>query len=208
MFFTYLWRELRRRARQAAFIAAGLALGIGLVITVTAASNGVQNSQASVLHTLYGVGTNLTVTEPPAQGSGGPTSISIRQQIKLGYKGATAPGSTLNVNELLTREYGLFSSHKLATVGRESGVTGAVGGLTLTDVTVTGKVPSLNVGAGGGSLGSNFDYNTFTVDGVDLAHPKLGPLSSATLTSGSTLTAADANSMTRWPTPATPRRTS
>ena len=46
MFFTYLWRELRRRARQAIFIAIGLALGIGLVITVTAAAAGVKNAQA------------------------------------------------------------------------------------------------------------------------------------------------------------------
>ena len=31
MFITYLLRELRRRMRQAIFIAAGLALGVGLV---------------------------------------------------------------------------------------------------------------------------------------------------------------------------------
>ena len=35
MFFTYIWRELRRRMRQAVLIALGLALGVGLVITVT-----------------------------------------------------------------------------------------------------------------------------------------------------------------------------
>ena len=55
--------------RQAIFIALGLALGIGLVITVMAASDGVKNSQATVLHTLYGVGTDVTVTEPPSAGS-------------------------------------------------------------------------------------------------------------------------------------------
>jgi len=74
MFFTYLWRELRRRARQAIFIAVGLALGIGLVITVTAASAGVKNAQSTVLHSLYGVGTDITVTKAPtaaASGGGG-----------------------------------------------------------------------------------------------------------------------------------------
>src|SRR3974390_1996952 len=71
MFFTYLWRELRRRMRQAVFIAVGLALGIGLVITVTAASAGVKNAQASVLHSLYGVGTDITVTKAPTASSGG-----------------------------------------------------------------------------------------------------------------------------------------
>ena len=69
MFFIYLRRELRRRMRQVIFIALGLALGIGLVITVTAASSGVKNAQGSVLHSLYGVDTDITVTQPrPARG--------------------------------------------------------------------------------------------------------------------------------------------
>src|ERR1700678_3266518 len=77
MFFTYLWRELRRRARQAIFIAIGLALGIGLVITVTAAAAGVKNAQASVLHSLYGVGTDITVTTAPKAGSGAGQSFGF-----------------------------------------------------------------------------------------------------------------------------------
>lgn len=70
MFLTYLLRELRRRARQVILIALGLVLGIGLVITVTAASSGVKNAQADVLHSLYGVGTDTTVTKAPTAGSG------------------------------------------------------------------------------------------------------------------------------------------
>ena len=68
MFFTYLRRELRRRMRQAIFIALGLALGIGLVITVTAASSGVKAAQGTVLQNLYGVGTDVTVTQTPRPG--------------------------------------------------------------------------------------------------------------------------------------------
>ena len=67
MFVTYLVRELRRRKRQACFIALGLAVGIGLVITVTAASAGVKNAQSTVLHSLYGVGTDITVTTAPSR---------------------------------------------------------------------------------------------------------------------------------------------
>ena len=93
MFFTYMWRELRRRLRQAVLIALGLALGVGLVITVTAASNGVKNSQATVLHTLYGVGTDITVTQPPAKGSGGGTSFGFRQEIKNVRSGQIAAGT-------------------------------------------------------------------------------------------------------------------
>jgi hypothetical protein len=44
-FFTYLRRELRRRTRQAVVTAAGLAVGIGLVITVTALSSGVRSAR-------------------------------------------------------------------------------------------------------------------------------------------------------------------
>src|SRR5271169_6589364 len=81
MFFTYLRRELRRRIRQATFIALGLALGIGLVITVIAASSGVKNAQATVLHSLYGVGTDITVTQTPTAGSGGPTGFGFRGRV-------------------------------------------------------------------------------------------------------------------------------
>src|SRR5215472_15652294 len=63
-FFTYLARELRRRLRQTVFIALGLAVGVGLVLTVTAASAGVKNAQAGVLKGLYGIGTDITVTGP------------------------------------------------------------------------------------------------------------------------------------------------
>ena len=78
MFFTYLRRELRRRMRQAILIAFGLAVGIGLVITVTALSAGVRNAQGTVLHSLYGVGTDVTVTQAPAAPCRRPPVIRIR----------------------------------------------------------------------------------------------------------------------------------
>ena len=70
-------------------------------------------------------------------------------------------------------------------------MTGAAGGLALTDVTVTGTVPSLS--SGGGSFASSFTTSSFTVDGVDTRAAGLGPFSSATLTSGRILAAADAH---------------
>ncbi len=192
MFFTYLRRELRRRMRQAVFISLGLALGIGLVITVTAASNGVKNSQASVLHALYGVGTDVTVTQPPAKGTaGGSTSFGFRQQIQSLRSGATAAGTKININDLVNSQYGTLGAASLATVARQPGVTAAVGGLALSDVTITGTVPEIK---GGGSFSSSFTTNSFTVDGVDPAKGALGPLSSGRLTSGTALSSADATS--------------
>src|SRR3977135_4714158 len=77
MFITFLLGELRRRMRQAIFIAAGLALGVGLVITVTAASDGVSATQGTVLRSLYGVGTDGTATQSPTAGSGGGTRFNF-----------------------------------------------------------------------------------------------------------------------------------
>ena len=192
MFFTYLRRELRRRMRQAIFISLGLAVGIGLVITVVAASDGVKNSQAAVLHALYGVGTDLTVTQPPKQGSGGSTTFGFRQQIRAVRSGQIAAGTKINVNDLVSSGHGTLSASSVPTVARQHDVAAAVGGLTLTDVTVTGTVPSIS--AGQSSFSSNFSTNSFAVEGVDLASTSLGSLSSARLTAGTALTSADANS--------------
>jgi putative ABC transport system permease protein len=49
MYITYMRGELRRRVKQVALVALGLAIGIGLVMTVSAASSGVKTAQAQVL---------------------------------------------------------------------------------------------------------------------------------------------------------------
>ncbi|MFE0085629.1 ABC transporter permease, partial [[Kitasatospora] papulosa] len=72
MFFTYLRRELRRRRKAALVVASGLALGIALVIVVSSVSAGMSKAQDKVLESLYGLGTDMTVTKAAAaQGSGG-----------------------------------------------------------------------------------------------------------------------------------------
>ncbi len=120
VFWIYLRRELRRRMRQAVFVALGLALGIGLVITVTSAAAGVQNAQASVLHSLYGVGTDLTVTQPPKQGSGTSLTFGFQQQIKQVRSGQLAAGAKINDNELQNTQYGTLTAAQLAAVSGSS----------------------------------------------------------------------------------------
>ena len=63
MFFTYLRRELRRRRKAALVVASGLALGIALVIVVDSVSSGMGRAQDKVLQSLYGLGTDMTVTK-------------------------------------------------------------------------------------------------------------------------------------------------
>ena len=211
MFFTYLRRELRRRMRQAVFIALGLALGIGLVITVTAASAGVRNAQGTVLHALYGVGTDVTITKAPAAGSFTPGSFGFGFRTGTGKR--PAAGTKIN-NSTLRQGNALasISSSSVQTVAAIHNVAGAAGGLSLTDSTISGTMPAINFNGGGGGFGgggggsggsggsdngqsfrSSFNFGSFSVEGVDLGNGELGPLSSGKLSSGRTFAASDAS---------------
>jgi putative ABC transport system permease protein len=186
MFFTYLRRELRRRMRQAVLIAIGLAVGIGLVITVTAASAGVSDAQDTVLHSLYGIGTDLTVTTAAPKGSGSAPSVSFGDR--------PTAGSSFSKNMLISSSSGLgpIKSSSVTRIADLQHVAAASGALALTDLALSGTVPSLS-GPGGGGGAESISTNSFTVLGVDTSQTGTGPLSSATLTSGRAFTSADAN---------------
>jgi putative ABC transport system permease protein len=190
-FLRYLRREVRSRLRQALVIALGLALGVGLVVTVTAASAGVSNAQAGVLKGLYGVGTDVTVTKPPPpfnpSSSGGlrVTAGPGGGQICNGNKCSTG-GQT--IDNLTSPAYGPIGYSSVASVAREHGVAAAAGGLNLSDLQVT--IPASVLSGGGGGLPTP---KSFTVTGVDFAHPSLGPLSDGTITSGRGFRSSDAD---------------
>jgi putative ABC transport system permease protein len=179
-FLTYLRHELRRRMRQAILIAVGLAVGIGLVVTVTAASAGVENAQSAVLHALYGIGTDITVTKAPPPGSHA--------------GGAFSPGSaTQQIDELLNGELGPLDASSVASISQLRYVAAAAGGLTLTDMKLT--IPSAaSLGPGGQPPSSLPASTSFTVDGVDLTHLGLGPFGSGEISAGRTFAAADGSS--------------
>ena len=189
MFITYLLRELRRRMRQAIFVGAGLALGIGLVITVIAASTGVSDSQGAVLHSLYGVGTDVSVTQAPVAGSGRPSNFRVG-----GTQGKA--GTTFSRDILLGAGLGTLKSSDVTTISGLKDVSATSGALSLTDLSLSGTVQSgSQQGFGGGGPGSgSVSSSSFTVTGINPADDPLGPLSSATLTSGHGITTAEANS--------------
>jgi putative ABC transport system permease protein len=195
MFFTYLRRELRRRIRQAVFIALGIGVGIGLVITVMSASAGVAQAQDTVLHALYGFGTDITVTKAPAANSGGPFGFRVGRRASSSAQRPKA-GTSFSRSTLINRTLGPLSSASVTTISRLHGVAAAGGGLVLTDLTVSGTIPSAPAAGGGfgGSAGpANFHASTFTVDGTQLSAGEVGPLSSGKLTAGQTFTTADAS---------------
>jgi len=195
-FLTYLRRELRRRMRQAIFIALGLALGIGLVVTVTAASAGVRKAQADVLRSLYGVGTDVTVTgAAPKPVRPGSTPSKGAQTFQIGPGGAQVcqngkchnpAGQT--IDHLDSAGYRAISQSKVAEIARLNGVKAAAGGLVLSDTSIS--IPK-RFGQPGSPLPTP---NSFTVDGVDTSHLGLGPLSAGTITSGRSLRSTDATS--------------
>src|ERR1700729_2473638 len=152
MFLTYLVRELRRRMRQAIFIAAGLALGVGLVITVTAASDGVSATQGTVLHSLYGVGTDVTVTQAPTAGSGGGTRFNFAG----GQPGQQSSGTSFSRDILVGGGMGTIKSSSVTTVSGLKDVSGAAGALVLNDVKLSGTVSASGGpgGRGGGGVNS------------------------------------------------------
>ncbi|MCW2931012.1 MAG: hypothetical protein JWM19_1974 [Actinomycetia bacterium] len=153
---TYLHRELRGRLRQALLIALGLGLGVGLVITVTAASAGVSNAQSTVLHSLYGIGTDLTITKSSNPAADRPD------------------GGLQQANALQPTSSGLFPSTTVTSASRLAHVASASGGLQLSQLTLSDGIPQ-----------------TIPVEGVDPAHPDLGPLASDTLIAGRTLRPTD-----------------
>ncbi|GAA3974444.1 ABC transporter permease [Streptomyces plumbiresistens] len=206
MFFTYLRRELRRRRKAALVVASGLALGIALVIVVNSVSSGMGKAQDKVLQSLYGLGTDMTVTkaaQPQADASDRP-----RFQFDAQDGGSDAEQST---DRVVVQGFETLSTATVTKVGDQTGVSDAVGGLSLQVIKVTGQFTPGQFeqgeggapgGQGGGTGqpqgevrggGADFDVNNYSVYGTDVTEPALGPLTSSKITSGRTFTSSEKN---------------
>ncbi|WP_406392581.1 ABC transporter permease [Streptomyces sp. NBC_00887] len=203
MFFTYLRRELRRRRKAALVVASGLALGIALVIIVSSVSSGMSKAQDKVLQSLYGLGTDMTVTKAAAA----PGSGTERPRFEFDAKDDDATQST---DRVMVQGFQTLASTTVDKVGKQNGVADAVGGLSLTVMKVDGQFKrgefKQDEGAtqggprGGGSGqpqgevqggGASFDVNSFTVYGTDVTQQDLGPLTSSKITKGRTFKATE-----------------
>ena len=211
MFFTYVFRELRRRHRQALLTALGLAVGVALVVAVTAYADGVSTAQKQVLQSLYGVGTDITVSQQQKMDQSGAQRFSMQppSQSKQGKKFdrsavQTSPGQQS------------ISSKKLAQIAALSGVKEVTGSIEMNVMNVAGKYaqasggsssqaaqPSASSSSGSSSGGSSssqqsqtqmspINVSQLTISGVDPGDLGLGPLSSAQISSGRQLTSSDA----------------
>ncbi|MFF7471790.1 ABC transporter permease [Streptomyces sp. NPDC008092] len=214
MFGIYLKRELGRRKKAALVIALGLALGIALVITVNSVSAGMTQAQDKVLKSLYGLGTDMTVTKartaPTSGSSGGPN---------FKFDAKSSSSSTQSSDRVQTQGGQALKSSLVTKVAGQTGVESAVGALSLNVTKVDGSFTqgkaksttgssnsSSSQGQPGGSGsssggapqvqggGANFNVNSYSVVGVDVAHQGLGPLSTMKVTSGKTFTTAQTGS--------------
>lgn len=202
MFFVYLRRELSRRRKQTMVVAAGLAVAIALVIVVSSFSAGVRNAQASVLESVYGVGTDITVTQTVEPGADGPRRFEFGED----DPGASADGDTTQLAQSrLNLDMGstAFDSTALADVQQIEHVTGAAATLSLQNQTFSGELPSQSDlqgtrptpgdGSGGGFAGGSFGIDQFSVTGVDPSADAVGPLTTVQVAAGRSLAEDDAD---------------
>ncbi|ALV33907.1 ABC transporter permease [Streptomyces sp. CdTB01] len=204
MFFTYLRRELRRRRKAALVVAFGLALGIALVIVVNSVSNGMGKAQDKVLQSLYGLGTDMTVTKAATPAASG----SQQPRFQFDARG-NDDDSTQSSDRVRVQGFTTLASSTVGKVAGQKGVSSAVGGLSLNVVKISGqftrgqfqqnqntgggqRFPGGNGGASGqpqGEVrggGADFSLNQYTVYGTDVTRTGLGPLTSSKITSGRT----------------------
>jgi len=198
MFWTYLYRELRRRHKQALLTALGLAVGVALVVAVTAYAGGIHNAQDEVLHSLYGVGTDITVSQTAQLSEGGPQRFGMQPE------GESHPGEKFT-RDSITASSGqeLLAASRVETIAGLNGVAAASGSLSLRSIHVEGRYAD----TGGGNAGSGgtpqapqaaptqapITVSSFSISGVDVTALKLGPLSSGEVTTGRSFTSSEAN---------------
>ncbi|WP_320783868.1 ABC transporter permease [Streptomyces sp. CRN 30] len=213
MFFTYLRRELRRRRKAALVVASGLALGIALVIVVNSVSSGMGKAQDKVLESLYGLGTDMTVTKAAEAPSGSGSGSDGQERPRFEFDAQDSDSDEEQSSDrVMVQGFQSLAGSTVEKVAGQSGVADAVGGLSLQVMKVSGQFTRGQFqqggesqgqgqegglgGPGGGGQdsqsgevqggGANFDVNSYSVYGTDVTKTTLGPLTSSKITSGRT----------------------
>jgi ABC-type antimicrobial peptide transport system permease subunit len=216
-YLRYLVAELRRRRGRTVLTALGLAVGVGLVVTVTALSDGLDDAQAEVLEPLTGVGTDMSVGRPvtveepeegdPKFGIGPGAGLSEKDQRQLERENGAArvglvegePGERFHNQSFVTQELS-FPEHQATKIADIDGVEGVACALTLNSMEVSGKVPEDSATEGpvlrtappsGGGGPENISIEQSTVSGIDASEPELGLITPGQISEGRYLRASD-----------------
>ena len=157
MFLTCLIRELRGRRRQAILTALGLAVGAGLLITASAASDGVANAYAAVLHAL---------SRQHDQASAGARSLRLYLSLTRDL------GTVVSIAALITAS-GQAVVFTMIAVTRRTPELGTLKALGWRGSRIAGQVmaESAVAGTAGGVTGAALGYAGAAL--IDAAAPKL-----------------------------------
>jgi ABC-type antimicrobial peptide transport system permease subunit len=198
-YLSYIAAELRRRKGRTLLTALGLAVGVGLVVTVSALSAGLDDAQDKVLKPLTGVGTDMSVTRP-LKLSGNGLSADERAQlekengpVRIGLANRGKPGTHFSDDNFVAAGQLSFPESEVEKIAELEGAKDAAGGLTLTALHIEGTVPKQSSqpqvfsGPAPGGPPRNIDAQPMTVTGVDVSKPTLGAISPSQITAGSYL---------------------
>ncbi|CAB4689903.1 unannotated protein [freshwater metagenome] len=213
-YISYMLAELRRRRGRTLLTALGLAVGVGLVVTVNALSTGLNQAQAKVLKPLTGLGTDMSVTRPLviATTSGGFQSLTPAERAKLRSEGgprgfdfqSLKPGAKFSSDRFTFGTQQTFPSTEVASISKLAHVSIAAGSLTLNAVHISGTVPKQTTtatpgpggfsGGGGGGFFSgprSINFDTKSVTGIDETQPTLGAITTSQISSGAYFSGTD-----------------
>jgi ABC-type antimicrobial peptide transport system permease subunit len=219
-FLSYVMAELRRRRGRTILTALGLAVGVGLVVTVNALSTGLDHAQRKVLEPLTGVGTDMSVSRPikiTSNGGGTFGSLSQAQRNRLRQQAGGGPGfnfrnlkpgQKFNSDTFRATSQLSFPGSEVTKISHFAGVAAVAGSLTLTDTDISGTAPKVKInpsqgfgqsgggGNGGGGFGgfggNGFHVTARTVTGIDQSQPDLGAVTPSQITKGTYFTGTGA----------------
>jgi ABC-type antimicrobial peptide transport system permease subunit len=199
-YLSYIASELRRRRGRTFLTALGLGVGVALVVCVAALSDGLDQAQDEVLEPLTGVGTDLSVARP-LEVEDGQLSERERQQLeeengaaRLGLQNRE-PGERFEQTNFVSSTQLSFPQSETRDVSDLPGAAAVAGGLTLSAVHVSGRVPEQTGGPrifrGPGGPRS-IDLESSTVSGVDQRQEALGAVTAGQVSQGRYFSSGDA----------------
>jgi ABC-type antimicrobial peptide transport system permease subunit len=209
-YLSYMLAELRRRSGRTLLTALGLAVGVGLVVAVSALSKGLDDAQAKVLEPLTGVGTDMSVTRPIRFGEDGPGGLSesereaLREEAggaRFGLRNLGQPGERFERDDFLPTGQLSFPASTVADIRSNDGVQDAAGSLTLNAIHVEGVVPELPANGAptfrtpGAGPPENIDIENRSVTGVDVSKSSLGAITPSQIVRGRYLSADKAETV-------------
>ena len=220
-FIRYVGAELRRRKGRTALTALGLGVGVALVVTVAALSQGLDDAQSEVLEPLTGVGTEMSVTRPIdvesegggedgfSAGPGAGLSASEQRQLErenggaqIGLTNLGDPGERFEQQDFVSSQLS-FAEREARRIASTDGVDQVAGALTLNSINVSGRVPK-DSGApqdqfagpdtGVAPAPEAVDFEQSTISGVDASSPQLALVTPDQITDGRYLRTSDRRS--------------